>query len=189
MRSAFKLILLSFLGLSLSFCSTFSKDEEAAKDDIPKYDNYHSSGVYNDIESEGRSVSTEDYSDDDYGSLDENESENQDEEIILGAAHEPEPEAETDPLPLKNEEPLPVEKLEPVKKKMAKKKRARTGQAFKNGMYRVSVNCTMRSKPSTKAKGVGKVRKGKKLWMEKHNKNWVKIFKKSGPVYINKLCL
>ena len=180
MRSIFKICLYSLLSLSLTFCGMFSKKEEASEAEIPRYENYHSSGVYKDIEGESRSVSSTEYMDDDYGDVEADSA--QDVDMIVGGLNEESPEAEDSKY-----DPLPVEKIsEP---KPIKKKRAVAMPKFKNGMHRASVNCTMRAKASTKSKSVGKVRKGKKLWMENHNKNWVKVFKKSGPVYINKLCL
>lgn len=162
----------------------FQKSEVEEKP--PELDSYSSSGVYKDIEgetSDARNVTSEDYSDDDYGDVDDDA----DEKLILSDADD-ENNEEPAQMVESGQADLPVETLEPVKKKRAKKKIASVSK-FKNGMYRASVNCSMRAKASAKSKKVGTVKKGKKLWMEKHNKNWVKVFKKSGPVYINKLCL
>ena len=190
MRCLFRITFYTYLSLSLSFCSMFSKSEEKPTDDIPKYENYHSSGIYNDIKGEGRSVSSEDYSDDDYGQVDEgggdeNYEKETDEIIISDSDLQDDNESSS----MVQDAPLPVQKLrQPKSRKRARKKIASVSK-FKNGMYRLSATCTMRKRASKSSKGVGKARKGKKLWMEKHNKNWVKVFKKSGPVYINKICL
>lgn len=180
MGSILKICLYSLLSLSLTFCGMFSKKESSENAEVPSYENYHSSGVYDDIAGETRGVSSTDYADDDYGDID-SESSN-DVQMMVGDTDDEAPAAEESKY-----EPLPVETLQPEPLPIKKKKVAMP--KFKNGMYRTSVNCTMRAKASTKSKSVGKVRKGKKLWMEAHNKNWVKVFKKNGPVFINKLCL
>lgn len=235
MRSVFRILLLSVLCVGLSYCSLFSskKDEgDPAKPeaDLPKYENYHSSGVYKDIEkaSADRAPSSEEYKDDEYGEVAGGSAE--DEELLS----ESEPEQETDPLP--NDEPAnhdgpmlsdageeesadepgetPLPNANPSKKAKAvkaakaakvakaekseksekakaskKDKKVASVSGFKSGMYPVSTNCTMRAKPNKSAKSMGTVDAGKKLWMEKHNDEWVKVFKKSGPVYLNKVCL
>lgn len=197
MRSALKVVIFAVFCLSLANCSMFSKSEDTyqpeteGNEEVPKYDNYHSSGIYQDIEGESRSVSSSEYSDDEYGDVDgESEGDTDEDELYLSSGDEGgESQASAVEEPV-TQDPLPVEKLEtPKKKKKMKKKKKKVGAAFKNGMYRVSVNCTMRKKPSTAGKKAGTVKKGKKLWMEGHNKNWVKVYKKSGPVFINKLCL
>jgi hypothetical protein len=186
-RSAFNSLLLSFLGLSLCFCSTFSKSEnkDQASDDLPKYENYHSSGVYNDIQGEGRTVSSTEYSDDEYGDVDSGDSAEENNGLISDSGQDADNETENDPLPV---EKIRVPKSQPVEKKAPKKQVASVSD-FTKGMHSVKSNCTMRAKANTSAKDVGLVSKGKKLWMENHNDEWVKVFKKSGPVYLSKTCL
>jgi hypothetical protein len=186
MRSLANILLTLTLGLFLCFCSSTPETEETQN--YPQYENYSSSGVYNDIQKEGadaRNVSSEDYSDDDYGADDD-----EDEDIYLsdGDNNEKDSEEALSAYAEPADDPLPVEKIETVKKKKVSTKKKVSGK-FKNGMYRMSVNCNMRQKPDAQSKAVGKVKKGKKLWVEGHNANWVKVYKKSGPVYINKLCL
>ena len=226
MKSALNIFLMILLGLSVSFCSMFSKDTEETEEEPQQYEQYSSSGVYNDIEGESREVSSsgdDDYSDDDYGTVadnddegddgddedgDDGEDEDGDDGALLSGGGDEEPAYQAsdypqpDPPSFKTaatepgDEPLPVEKLEPVKKKKKRKarkvrrKRASVAKTkFKNGMYRMGRKCNMRKKPSTKAAKVGKVKKGKKLWVEAHNGKWVKIYKKSGAVYLHKSCL
>ncbi len=189
MKSVFNVLSIALLGLSVSFCSMFSKTEEKPEQEPVHYKEYSSSGVYKDIEAavidDGRSISSEEYSDDDYGDV-ASEEPAEDGEAYAGTVMDDEEDNEepasmgADPLPVETLESETEQPVEKVAKKMP---------PFKNGMYRVSVNCTMRSKPSTKSAKAGTVNKGKKLWMEAHNTNWVKVFKKSGTVYINRLCL
>lgn len=221
MRSAIRVLLYSVLCVGLSFCSLFSKKEEnsEAEANLPKYENYHSSGVYKDIEkaSGERAPSSEEYKDDEYGETEGGAASAGDEDL-LSESSEPEG-ADTDPLP--NEEPAAQDDplvagsdddeasneapSKPAKAKAKKATKAHVAKAktkekkeskkvasvagFKSGMYPVSSNCTMREKPNKNAKSMGTVDAGKKLWMEKHNDEWVKVFKKSGPVYLNKVCL
>ncbi len=184
MKTAFKVLALTLLGISLSFCSSTPKEDEKVDFENPQYDKYSSSGVYQDIEGESRNVSSTEYSDDDYGAV-----EGDDESNIFAddAGSETDIEDQSEPASM-GSEPLPVETLgnsEPATELPTKS----VSPKFKNGMYRVGSACTMRAQPSTSASKEGTVPKGKKLWMEAHNANWVKVFKKSGPVFINKVCL
>lgn len=185
MRSALKFLLMCLLSSLLANCSMFSKDtsDDEKPENPASYDGYSSSEVYEDIKGASRDGASEDYADDDYGDI---EGSSEDEALLMDSGEEPQ---ENDPLAgTVAEDPLPVEKLEEPKKKAVSKAK-KSSSKFKNGMYRFSVNCNMRSKPSTQSKAVGKVEKGKKLWVEGHNADWVKVFKKSGAVYVNKGCL
>ncbi len=175
----FKVVTLIFLGLSLSFCGSTPKEEDSVSFEHPKYEKYSSSGVYQDIEGESRSVSSTQYSDDDYGDVEGGAEEG---DLYMDEGSGP-LEDDSEPLSM-GSEPMPVEeetKAAPAPKAISKK--------FKNGMYKFKSNCTMRSQPSKTAAKAGTVSKGKKLWVEAHNAQWVKIYKKSGAVYINKVCL
>ena len=193
-----RILTLSLLGFALSFCASNKEKEE-----VPRFDQHESQGEYEQGE---RGLDSKDYEDDDYGDADEDGEDesalSEDEEDEFAEVDDDEvlnklgqtssalklndmkddydkEEVQDDPLeaPVKD-----VPAIESAPKKSAVK-------AFKNGMYKVRSNCSMRSRPSTRAKKVGKVRGGKRLWMEKHNQGWVKIFKKSGPVFISKKCL
>lgn len=186
MFTLLRVLFLSTLCVGLSYCSTFSGSSEPSEteENLPRYNNYHSSGIYEDIEKESRTPASTDYLDDDYGDLQEEQDEGapfisdvqEDEEPIKKTATQPTAVA------------LPVQKANKPKKSNLKRKSIKKTH-FKNGMYRVTTKCSMRSKASTQSKKMGEVSKGKKLWMENHNTGWVKIFKKSGPVYISKKCL
>lgn len=180
MKTAFKVLLLTLFGLSLSFCSSSPKEDEKVNFESPKYEKYSSSGVYKDIEGESRGVSSTEYSDDEYGDVEGSEEDNL--YVDEGASQV---EDDSEPLSM-GSEPLPVETLDDPAPILQEKK---VSSKFKNGMYRLGSNCTMRSQPSKTARNAGSVSKGKKLWMEGHNANWVKVYKKSGAVYINKVCL
>lgn len=67
--------------------------------------------------------------------------------------------------------------------------RAEASAPFKDGMYTFSEDCTMREDPESSAASAGTVRGGKKLWVEGYDNNWVKVFKRSGPVFVEKSCL
>lgn len=60
---------------------------------------------------------------------------------------------------------------------------------MKAGMYRFAKTCHMHSNPNTSSKKSGSVKVGRKLWVEPHNKDWVKVYKKSGAVYISRECI
>ena len=64
-----------------------------------------------------------------------------------------------------------------------------TGNAFKNVMYTFNSDCAMKAKPDSGSKNVGSVSAGKKLWVENHDTQWAKVYKKSGAVYVSKSCL
>ncbi len=185
MRSFIRAIQLVLLCLSVSFCSSTPELEATPE---ASEENYQSSGVYNDIENESRSTSSEPYSDDDYGQMDDE-----------GAADEELFASEGVTVEEVQDEPAPATQTAPKAKKAVtkaahkpKKSQAMSNShspAFKNGMYGVKKDCRMHGKPNLQSKKQGSVNRGKKLWMENHDKNWVKVFKKSGPVYINKSCL
>jgi len=173
MRSIFKLIAISLLGMSLTFCSSAPKDDSSA-DALPQYDDYQPVGTFDDGKETPRNTSSNPYEDDDYGDSsggttgdDVFSDDNYDESSYESAS----------------QEPLPVEKLSTPK--------ATTVRAaqFKSGMYHIKNNCNMRAKPDQKASKKGLVPKGKRLWVENHNATWVKVFKKSGPVFLHKSCL
>lgn len=200
MKSATKIIPLIVLGLLMSNCSMFSKKTEEVSQDASSQkedtlDQYSSSGVYNDIQGEADAeevTETSSYADDNYGSVGESEVSEQNDALLSGVEEE-ETTSSSDPLPVETLQTAdkPVTKLPAYEKKQRKsnRKKASVAGKFKNGMYRFAKNCNMRSKPSLKAKKVGKVSKGKKLWVEGHNKRWVKVYKKSGAVYISRSCL
>ena len=60
---------------------------------------------------------------------------------------------------------------------------------FKQGMYDFSSNCQMRKEAATTGTASGSIRAGKTLWVEPFNENWLRVYKKSGPVYISRSCL
>lgn len=173
MRSTFKLIAISLLGMSLTFCSSAPKDESSS-DALPKFDDYQSAGTFGEGSETFRDTSSNPYGDDDYGDTVSSTSSS---DIMSDDSYS---DSSYDSA---GQEPLPVEKLSAPK--------SSTVQAaqFNDGMYNISSNCNMRSGPSQTASKEGLVPKGKRLWVEGHNDTWVKVFKKSGPVFIHKSCL
>ncbi len=178
MRSTFKIIAISLLGMSLTFCSSSPKDDSGS-DALPQFDDYQPVGSFGDDSETPRNTSSNPYGDDDYGDDDFGDTSNSTSSADVfsddsndGSSYDS-----------AGQEPLPVEKISAPK--------SSTVQAaqFKNGMYKVSSNCNMRSGPSQTASKAGLVPKGKRLWIEGHNDTWVKVFKKSGPVFLHKSCL
>lgn len=176
MRSTLKIIAISILGMGLTFCSSAPKDESDS-DALPQFDDYQSAGSFGETEGSNetpRDTSSNPYGDDDYGdssgsaaTADVFNDESYDDSSYDNAGNEP----------------LPVEKLSAPK--------SSTVQAaqFKDGMYNIKSTCNMRSGPSQTASKEGLVPKGKRLWVEGHNDTWVKVFKKSGPVFLHRSCL
>lgn len=60
---------------------------------------------------------------------------------------------------------------------------------FKQGMYDFLSNCQMREEAHSNGAPSGQIRAGKTLWVEPFNGNWLRVYKKSGPVYISRSCL
>jgi uncharacterized protein YgiM (DUF1202 family) len=196
MKSLTQTTLLGLCCLALSSCGLFGggkKDDLNAEKGIPKYENYSSSGIYADIEGEagdsgtsagvqdlaaaqGRQTSSEDYSDDDYGELGSDK-----DELFVDGMDDEENNEEPAPMNEPGESQLPETEVAAVA--------AVSVPAFKNGMYRTKRDCNMREEADPSSGKAGVVKKGKKLWMEAHNDGWVKVFKKSGAVYLSRSCL
>jgi len=92
------------------------------------------------------------------------------------------------------EEKTAVEEAPAVEKAVAPKavkKTATRHQAsvFKSGLHTFSQTCSMKSKPSDSGADEGTVQAGKKLWLDAHNGEWLKAYKKSGPVYVSADCI
>ena len=62
-------------------------------------------------------------------------------------------------------------------------------KAFKAGMHKFSKKCSMQAEPSSMSDEAGVIRPGRKLWIDAHNDDWHKAYKKSGTVYISADCL
>lgn len=60
---------------------------------------------------------------------------------------------------------------------------------FKNGMYKTTQACPVFAQPNTNSKAVGKTKKNRKIWADRHNGSWGKIYRKAGPAYIEAACL
>ncbi len=69
------------------------------------------------------------------------------------------------------------------------KRRPSQNEAFRPGMHLFTKNCTMFAEATTSSAAEGRVRLGRKLWVDSHDKDWHKVFKKNGPVYIPADCL
>jgi hypothetical protein len=62
-------------------------------------------------------------------------------------------------------------------------------QKFKAGMYKFNSDCSMHVDASSISDKAGKIKAGQKLWIDSHDTNWHKVYKKSGAVYISADCL
>lgn len=60
---------------------------------------------------------------------------------------------------------------------------------FKNGFHKFAKNCMMKSEPNSGSADAGSVNAGKKLWLDSHDGQWFKAYKKSGAVYIPANCI
>lgn len=166
----------------------FGKSEAKKEEEIARFQDYYPSDLYTDLGEDNPDTSNErstaSYEDDDYAAADEDPAESQNDEqnayLDQQLDQEDELEAGTDPLPV--EKAVQATQVKEVVKKVSAKK-------FKNGMHKFSINCEMKSSADASSKNVGKVKAGKKLWVENHNKDWAKVYKKSGAVFINKGCL
>jgi hypothetical protein len=178
MKAAQNILLMIFLGLSLSFCSSASKD--SSDDSLPSESDYSSSSTYDDITG---AASGDDYgevtdygSDDSYGDTDDSSPvESSSDDLLLGGMDEGSGVAvDSNVQKIQEYEDAP----EPA-----------APTDFKDGFYNIAVNCNMRAEPSAASANEGKIKAGKRLWVEGYNNDWVRVFKKSGPVYISKVCL
>ena len=193
MKSTLKALMLTLLGFSLSFCSSTPKEKT---EETPEQ--YSSSGVYQDIANEGedRKTSSEEYSDDDYGTVETANDSEGDDLFLSDTENYEEPEDTAEPAAMESgqsmagNEPLPIDEPAEVEEQSYTAPAAKkVSSKFKNGMYKFKRKCNMRKKPSTKGRKAGKVMTGKKLWVEGHNSKWVKVYKKSGAVYVHRSCL
>jgi hypothetical protein len=87
------------------------------------------------------------------------------------------------PLPVATETPA----LEPEKVKPSPTRHS--ASQLKNGYYIFASDCVMRASPDAGSVGAGQVAAGKKLWLDVHSPQWLKAYKKSGPVYISASCV
>lgn len=58
-----------------------------------------------------------------------------------------------------------------------------------NGFYRFTKDCEMKSSPEEAATDAGHIPHGKRLWLDVHNAQWFKAYKKSGTVYVSTHCV
>ncbi|MBY0316024.1 MAG: hypothetical protein K2Q26_10915 [Bdellovibrionales bacterium] len=106
---------------------------------------------------------------------------------------EPSPEIALDPVPKVEEEmseeldstPAPS----PKKKKSEKSAARKQASVFKNGFYTFSSSCQMKTQPDESSPDAGAVTEGKKLWLDSHNPQWLKAYKKAGTVYVPASCV
>jgi hypothetical protein len=80
-----------------------------------------------------------------------------------------------------------VEKTDTLPKKKAKQRQP--AKAFKNGTYRLKRDCLAYDSPETTAQTMGKILKGKKIWVDGHNESWRKIYLRKGEGYLQGDCL
>ena len=58
-----------------------------------------------------------------------------------------------------------------------------------NGFYYFANACDVRLTPEDSGQLVTRIKKGRRLWVEDHEGYWARIFRRSGPAYVNKSCL
>lgn len=80
-----------------------------------------------------------------------------------------------------------VKKDAPAKEKASADRKPASNT--KNGFYNLSSNCMMKSQPDAGSEDMGSASSGKKLWLDVHDNNWFKAYKKSGTVYISSSCV
>lgn len=189
MSSFVKTLLLLTLCSFITNCSLWQKSEEDQQAEMARFQDYYPSDVYKDIEGEERSPSSNDkYEDDNYAAADD-DSANQDDEqnayLDQQLDKDEDMDKGTDPLAANDQE----EESEVADIADEAPAAVPTGTAFKNGMHKFNADCAMKAKPDSGSKNVGSVSAGKKLWVENHNAQWAKVYKKSGAVYVSKSCL
>ncbi len=95
-----------------------------------------------------------------------------------------------EPQQVAKAEPVETKKAEPTKMQPTKVQKERVpASAAKNGYFVFANACDMKSSPSSESKSVGNVAKGKKLWLDSHNDQWFKAYKKSGTAYVPANCI
>lgn len=101
---------------------------------------------------------------------------------------QPDPEPIAEPV-MKKEVVKKVAVVEKVREPKSPKTARHQASSFKNGMHVFAQNCAMKSKPDSGSADAGQVQAGKKLWLDSHNGQWLKAYKKSGTVYIPVDCV
>ena len=181
MEKLLKITTAIFLSLSLTYCSSSDKAEEAYGDE--SYESSDTQMMDNESEEEASApveeqvaedVVNED-SDDSPAEIDPPRNDAAlDNDVAFGEPTDmPESSAAPEPEP----EPAPQKSL------------ASIGNSFKQGMYEFPQKCTMRAEPAKAANAAGTIRAGKKLWVEPFDEKWHRVYKKSGPVFISRECL
>jgi hypothetical protein len=61
--------------------------------------------------------------------------------------------------------------------------------SIKSAMYEFKNSCLIKRTPSETSETVGKVSRGKTLWVQNHNNNWATVYMRSGEAYVPKTCL
>lgn len=175
MGSTLKIYASLFLALALCSCSSAPKDEY--DDSLPQYDDYSpAQGSEADSSLMDTSSASDDYSDDSYDTGYSASSSDYDSDATSYDDYDSQADS-SDPLPVQK---LSSESSAPV---------ADVPVDFKDGFYHIGSNCNMRAEPDRNARHEGLIPKGKRLWVEGYSDTWVKVFKRSGPVYIHKSCL
>lgn len=60
---------------------------------------------------------------------------------------------------------------------------------FRNGFYNFTQDCAMRASADRESAVLGTVNKGKRLWVDDHRGEWAKVYRKTGPAFVDKGCL
>lgn len=174
MGSTLKITASLIVAIALSSCSSAPKDEY--DDSMPQYDD-SSQLSETDTSLMDTGSASDDYADDSYGDTSYSASSTDYDTDTSYDSYESQTDTSSDPLPVQELSSDSYD--EPVT----------DTPSFKDGFYHIGSNCNMRAEPDKNARHEGLIPKGKRLWVEGYSESWVKVFKRSGPVYIHKSCL
>lgn len=86
-------------------------------------------------------------------------------------------------------EPVNLEEAPAMSSPKKKVSRGIASAPVKNGFYTFKNSCTMKAEADSASSDVGQVNAGKKLWLDHHDSQWFKVYKKSGTAYISANCI
>lgn len=110
-----------------------------------------------------------------------------DEEGWVEAGYIPPPDAPKPPKPETSDEAVAEAQQEtttPVQREVSSSE----PKAFAQGLNSFQSDCKMRKDADETSEKVGFIKKGKKLWVDKHNDSWGKVYRKSGPAFVSLSC-
>jgi|GEM_PF-2931566 len=186
MNRLLKILLGAILTLSITNCSLFGG---GSSDNNDAYDDAESAYGDQDADAAAKEESTKETPDayvnqDAYGDADASEKTPLDLETDSDSAGTA---AEADVSFGENEDAPQIGQEYPTLPAMPTRETSAVG--FKQGMYDFGEDCQMREDPAANGTPAGMVRAGKKLWVEPVDNNWLRVYKKAGPVFISRDCL